>query len=308
MQSASFSETFPSLFGALTHFEQVIERPVLLLAAGWHHPYGVTLGEDAAMRWVNLLATLPEGELPPAVFLYARGCTPAFADTFRRAPTDVHATYVMGRPLGATTSVALHAHELVLLPGAGLGAADLVVSPQSVDLPDADLFRYALAGHDLLDELMPRRRAALALARERRSQELAERVLAATLAPRFDEESRARVMEIVEALSRKRLGHELALGVRELVALGLNVREPLDHQERAAALALAGACEDVFAVMARPRAKFDGGALDGEVEFELATGEPGALLATTRAAHYLELDTGSPHPDTGRLLGDWKIM
>lgn len=307
MSSLRFPDKFPDLHDALSRFEQVLSRPVLLLAAGWQEPYGVTLDEDAAMRWVNLLATLPECALPPAVFLYARGCTPAFADTLRRAHVDIHVTYVMGRTLGATTSVALRSRELVLLPGAGLGAADVIVSPQTVSAPDADLFRYAMAGHDLLDEHLARRRAVLALARERRAQELAERVLAATLAPHFDEASRARVMEVVEALSRSRLGDALGLGLRELVTLGLNVREPIDGEERAAALALAGACEDVFAVMTRPRAVFNGDSL-GEVEFELASGEPGALLATTHAAYFLELDTGSPDPDTGRLMGDWQSL
>ncbi len=307
MMPTSFDELFPQLHRALRDFEQILARPVIVLAAGWHAPYGVTLDEDAAMRWVNLLATLPDESLPPAVFLYARGCTPAFADTVRRALPDVHTTYVMGRTLGATTSVALRGRELVLLPGAGLGAGDVIVSPQPVGAPDADLFRYAVAGQDLLDEQPAQRRAALSLARERRQQELAERVLAATLAPHFDAASRARVVEVVEALSRQRLGRDLGLGLRELVALGLNVREPLSGEERASALALAGACEEKFAMMTRRRTMFSGDAL-GEVEFELATGEPGALMATLDRAYYLELDTGSPDPDTGRLMGDWQML
>lgn len=314
--SSSWQGKFAPIHRALTHLEEVLARPVVLLAAGWHDPYRVVLTEEASRRLIDLYMHLPEAEAVPIFFLYARGCTTAFTDALRRSQLPFHAAYVANRTLGATTAAALCARSLVLLPGAGLGACD------HVDLwaqPNASLLTtpaqiYQSLSHEerasVLDSEAPphTRHLILSLARARQEQALGERLLAAVLSSHhFDREQRDQVMELVEALSTRRLGESLALGTRELSALGVQARGPVESQELEAAMGLCAAIERQFAVSPRARKLFEDNEL-GEVEFELATGEPGALIASKERAHFFELDTGSPDPDSGLLAGSWSKL
>ena len=309
---ALFADQFEHLLQAMNRLEQVLSRPVLLLAAGWHEPYSVNLGEDAAKRLIDLYVRLPDSDALPVLFIYGRGCSVAFADMLRRSNLPLHASYVMGRTLGPTTSVALCSRSLVMLPGAGLGAADAVeVIEQDYRAPSAEQWRVMPAEYKsmlLSAECAPHTRRLLLSELDAMSrQNLAERLLAAVLSSHFDREQREQVLELVDALSLKRLGRELGLGVKELMMLGLNARGPVESDELEAALELARQIEAEFAVLPVERPLFQDTEL-GEVEFELATGEPGALLASTQYAYCYELDTGSPDPDSGMLRGAWKEL
>lgn len=299
----------------MARLEEVLARPVVLLTAAWHGPYRVVLAEEAARRLIDLYMHLPEADALPILFLYARGCTPSFADMLRRSQLPFHASYVANRTLGATTSAALCARSLVLLPGAGLGAADAsdLWAQEAGSLLTTSPHVYQSLSHEeralVLDpESAPHtKRLILSLARAKQEQGLCERLLAAVLATHFEREHREQVMELVEALSSRRLGESLALGTRELMALGINARGPVEPEELRAAMNLCTAIERQFAVTPRAKKLFDDNEL-GEVEFELATGEPGALIASLSQGHFYELDTGSPDPDSGLLAGEWSEL
>ena len=105
--SSSWQGKFSVIHRAMAHLEEVLARPIVLLTAAWHGPYRVVLAEEAARRLIDLYMHLPEADALPILFLYARGCTPGFADMLRRSQLPFHASYVANRTLGATTSAAL---------------------------------------------------------------------------------------------------------------------------------------------------------------------------------------------------------
>ena len=308
MTPAPLPRRFGAIHEALRALSEGLRGEAVLIVAGWHAPYDPWLGEEAARRVIELIEELDRAQ-PVELFLYARGLSASFADTLRRYGAPMARCHLLCRTLGASTAVALCAERLVLFAGAGLGAGD-VASPRrgAASALDLELYEHLKPGESIFDGEGALHGPLLALLHERRARAGAERALSAVLSRRFGREERERAEALYEALSWQRLGQELGLGAVELERLGVEAR----HVERGGVEALklkglAESCEAHFAVRPRRRSSFGENEL-GEIEFELAHGEPGAMLATRRSAHYLELDTGSPDPDTGRLVGAWEAF
>ena len=296
------SETTRSqVFEALARLEGQLERPVVLVAAGWLQERGVNLDGVAARLLADVLHQI-EGR--PALALLARGGRASFADGARRLLTahQVQTSCVLGELDGAASVLALCAPRLLLLAGTGLGSpgrgplgrGGVGLNPRVVELLEA--------GWAQLPE--PRRRQALQVAHQRlgrRELELAAHALVDQLASKRPPSAGV----LSEALSVDRLGDELALGAAELAELGVDASW-VSGEVAQAMWALREACEEHLSLKQRPRPRYtELVELGGEAEFEMATHEPGALLLSRQGGFVMELDTGSPDPDTGLLAGQW---
>lgn len=287
---------FEPVTSALEELSSALGASVVVVASSWRKGAQVNLDEAAL---VPLRAVLQGSAAPPrALFVMGRGGRVSFADGARRLLGQALTTsYVSGLTTGALTLSALCAPELVLGQGAGLGAFDVgplgpMVGRWSVELMPR------LMQLPLIASLEPERQAPVALGLAMQAQ---ERVIAghlcAMICPELDDSAMSQLMT-------HWLSDALGLDAAQLVALGLKARlaspeelRPLGHLEDALASLLR------LHEPAGPR--FVSSELVNEVEFEMATTEVGAIIATAQTAWIYELDTGRPDPDTGLFDGVW---
>lgn len=109
----------------------------------------------------------------------------------------------------------------------------------------------------------------------------------------------------VGRLSRHRLGEGQGLLADELAELGSRAR-PLDGPDDEAAWELFASYEEALGLRDAPTRRYRESDVGDEVEWEFATGVPGAFVETREASTTFLLDTGRPDPDTGRLTGSWR--
>jgi hypothetical protein len=300
----TYAQDMTPIFDSLAALDAQRGYPHIAIAASWFVPRSHDLDEHAARIFLDVLEhTLAVGEgAEVGLVLMFRGGFAVFADSVRRslAPLMVKSACLLTSVTGAATPIALLAQELELAMGAGLGSAATGTigpvppawAPEFVDGDREDLFSRE----------EPERRRMLAMARERRERELLSNALALSFGfSGIDEDQRE---ALISALGFRGLGAQLALGARELEALGVSARW-IDGDARATTRRLALALEDLLGLKKEPAPAYTASGIGTEVEFEMASGEPGAVIASSERAWLLELDTGRPDPDTGLYQGDW---
>lgn len=277
-------------------------HPFLLIASSASSPRSHDLDAAGAQVALEMVRRMPRGEL--GLVLLCRGGHALFADTLRRALSchEVKTALLLGRVDGAGAVLSMLAKHLVLAPGSGLGspasgpvgALAGAWSPEIMEHVSEDLFA--------LDEVD--RRRVLSLARQHHAQLMLQRAMNMALAARAMSGWGEQLEQLAASLSLEELGGQLALGAQELGALGVSARWT-SPQEDELVRGVSEEVEDFLGLKTRPPAAYTASGIGSEVEFEMATGEPGALIATAQSAHVLELDTGRPDPDTGVYQGDW---
>lgn len=291
-------DDFADLHAALVRLEEIAGHPVVLVASGWRGPKGVNFDLDA-VRVLRDITRSVQGA-PFSLFVMGRGGMASFADGARRlfSGQDVQRCYVADFVRGAASVITLMAKEIVLMPGAGVGAPGAGPLGPGLPIVSEDVVRRA--PHDLFGYEEQDRRELLGLAQQRAAREHLQTALNVMATVRLGGKDAS---GLSNALSAARLGDGMALGARELDALGVSARVTSEGEE-GACWELLRACEAVLELELEPAKPYTLLA-DGEVEFELATGKPGGLIATSRSVGVFELDTGSPDPDTGLYEGGW---
>lgn len=112
--------------------------------------------------------------------------------------------------------------------------------------------------------------------------------------------------ESTAELSFQRLGASTGLDSSELSELGLDAR-PLESRADEAAWALFQAYEQALGLREAPGHRYQESDVGDEVEWEFATGIPGAFVESAAKSTAFLLDTGKPDPDTGRFDGAWQL-
>ena len=302
----TYAQDMSPIFDSLAALDAQRGYSHIAIAASWFVPRSHDLDEHAARVFLDVLEDVLSrqegGAGEVGLVLMFRGGFAVFADSVRRAlaPLTVKSASLLTSVTGAATPIALLAQKLELAMGAGLGSAATGTigpvspawNPELVDVLGKDLFA--------LEE--SERRRMLGLERERRERELLSNALALSFGfSNIDEDQRE---ALISALGFEGLGAQLALGARELEALGVQARW-LEGDARATSRVLAHALEDLLGLKKEPAPAYTASGIGTEVEFEMATGEPGAVIASSERAWLLELDTGRPDPDTGLYQGDW---
>lgn len=109
-----------------------------------------------------------------------------------------------------------------------------------------------------------------------------------------------------DGLSTSRLGQGQGLLANELAQIGAQSRS-LDGADDDAAWNLFAAYEQSLGLRGSPRHRYSESDVGDEVEWEFATGVPGAFVESASASSVFVLDTGRPDPDSGRLFGNWRV-
>lgn len=282
---------------ALEELSSALGASVVVVASSWRKGAQVNLDESAlvALRAVLERTTAAQAR---ALFVMGRGGRAGFADGVRRLFGEALATsYVGGLTTGALTLSALCAQEVVLGQGAGLGAFDVGPLGPMVGRWSVDLLPR-LTQLPLIASLEPERQAPVALGLAMQAQErMIAGHLCSMICPELDDRAMSQLMS-------HWLGDSLGLDVAQLLELGLKVRASSADERR-----LCGRLEQELAsllLLHEPTGpRFVASELANEVEFEMATTEVGAVIASAEAAWIYELDTGRPDPDTGLFDGAW---
>lgn len=276
---------------AIRAFERVTDTRVLVLASQWKDARAVDLDEDA-LRFVDDLLADDASNAPLCVWCVGRGGHLGFADGIRRRLPEHAVVCVPEVTRGAMTLIALGASRLEMGPGAGLGAYDsgtLGKHPGAWSLQTLEHLDRALMAQ-LDAESAPR--IALRLAHD-----ASGRAHARTLATLMVEPP------VMAALGVSALGSELALGARSLKALGIEAGQTSGWRDAFGSLWRAIIQSLELHAPVEARAKLDD--LMGEIEFDLTSTYPGALIGMGHKAWMLQLDAGLPDPDSGMLKGHW---
>ena len=280
------------LHHALDAFERASQTRVLVVAANWRGDRAVDLDEDALHLVDELMRARAESGAPLCVWCVGRGGRLGFADGMRRRlPKDAIAC-VPDVTRGALTLVALGATRLELGLAAGLGAYD---SGTLGRLPGVwSLQTLPYVDRPLMAQLDPEHASRVVLK------------LAQDASRRAQARACAHLMvnpQVADALSADALGDELALGTSALSQLGLQATRTPQWREAFDDLWDA-ICEHLgLRDSVESRAQQD--VLMGEIEFDLTSTYPGALLAMAHKSWTLQLDAGLPDPDSGMLKGQW---
>lgn len=290
-------EQAKALTDALEVASSAFGLSAVVIASSWRPGAQVNLDDAAAVALKEVLtrAGWPE---QVCLILVGQGGTVGFADAaVRLLQGSIKATYLSELTSGALSLLSLSSPQLTLLRGAGLGAYDAGrLGAQRGQWSHELLAHWPDAA--LLSYLEPERRAQVGLSLAAQGH---ERVMAQQLALGLLAGKDARALE---ALSISTLGRSRGLGVGALGALGFDAK----HATAEAIAALGPAIAEIEALLSlgRPMApRYTQSELIDEVEFELATTTPGALIACAKCAMILELDTGRPDPDSGLLDGQW---
>lgn len=281
-----------SLQDAIDSFERVTQTRVLVLASHWRGDRAVDLDDDALHLVDDLLATHPSPQVPLCVWCVGRGGRLEFADGIRRRLPQGSVVCVPDVTRGAMTLIALAAARLELGPGAGLGAYDSgtlgrfpgVWSLQTLDHVDRALMAQLDA------ESSSRIVLRLALDASRRAQ---ARAMARLMVDQ----------PALDALGVNALGDELALGERSLQSLGMDATQTSSWS--AAFFEVWTAIAEALELHAAVESRAQADDLMGEIEFDLTSTYPGALIGMSHKMWTLQLDAGLPDPDSGMLKGHW---
>ena len=300
----SYSQDIQPIREQLAALDEQRGYPHIAIASSWFAPRSHDLDEHAARVFLDVLEHIEEARAAEEVglVLMCRGGFASFADSARRAlaPLKVASASLLTTVSGAATPLAMLAGRLMLAPGAGLGAAATgpvgpvapAWEPDIIEEHEQELFA--------LED--PSRRRFLSIERVKRERELLSNALALSFG--FSSVGEEQRETLINALSYEGLGGQLALGARELSALGVDAHW-LSGDARATSRALAHGLEDLLGLRKEPAPAYTASGIGTEVEFEMATGEPGAVIASSERVWLLELDTGRPDPDTGLYHGDW---
>lgn len=286
---------------ALEALAAALGREVVVIASSWRSDTAVNLDRDAARVVMDVLATIKPDDRLALVLMGERGHA-AFADDVRRVLAALELdplVCVPWRVSGALTMVALCGEEIVLSPGASLGAHDVG--------------EWMVGGEEALSELaawwpaaagrLPEEPVGLGwqMARRARQQAQCHEVLSTVLARRPG----VHPGQVADRLGVGRLGAQLGLGAHELVELSVAARVA-SARERGPLWSLFRALEDALGLREPEHVRYVETGLGDEVEFELAQDLPGALILSSRRAYLRLLDSGSPDADTGMLRGRWE--
>lgn len=286
---------------ALDALEVVVGREVVVIASSWRADTAVNLDREAARVVMDVLATVRPDDRLALVLVGERGHA-AFADDVRRVLAALELdplVLVPWRVSGALTMVALCGEEVVMSPGASLGAHDVG--------------EWTVGGEDAPSELaawwpaaagaLPEEPVGLGwqMARRARQQAQCHEVLSAVLSSRPG----VHPGQVAERLGVRRLGAQLGLGASDLVEISVAARSA-SARERGALWSLFRAVEDVLKMREQEHVRFVETGLGEEVEFEPAQDLPGALILSSRRAYLRVLDSGSPDADTGLYRGRWE--
>lgn len=285
----------------VSQLENSLGVPTVAFFANWTGEYSVDADEEAGRLLTKMVVDRLRSESSDALALVlgSRGGYPAFADALLRTVRHLEVELRVVIPCrvdGAAGLVSLGADEIILHPGAGVGAVDsgLCVVPK---VPiDASLFEHC--------PMEPEEFAAL---------DPSEEVEMARLTyDRFvRHEQRRMAQRLVSAGGEAQLiedwvGRGGTVAHDELLDCGVEVRiAPVPLAEQLEELCeWAGRALHLFR---RPDERFEfSGELADEVEFEPATEVAAAAIVTVDRAWLHKLDTGSPDPHAPRLLGEWQ--
>jgi hypothetical protein len=285
---------------ALDALAVVVGREVVVIASSWRADTAVNLDREASRVLMDVLATVKPDDRLAMVLVGERGQA-AFADDVRRlleALSLEPLVCVPWRVSGALTMVALCGEEIVLSPGASVGAHDVGEWTASGDDAPSELAAWwPAAARPLPEEPVG---LGWQMARRARQQAQCHEVLSSVLATRPG----AHPGQVADRLSVRRLGADLGLGARELVELSLAARVA-SVKERGALWSLFRAVEDALGMRKPERVRYVETGVSDEVEFEPAEDLPGALILSARRAYMHVLDSGSPDADTGLYRGQW---
>jgi hypothetical protein len=307
----------------LAELSDEIGMPVIAVANGWCGNNVVNLGEEGARAFIEVLdaelAAQPETSAdapePVALFLVGRGGYPAFADGVWRALTGrgLEVTAIVPHRVdGALSLLALSSQHRLMHPYGALGAYDRRPLGRLEAKLDADVVRGlaglaeggmaegGLAGAGVAKLGLDDVTSLSQIAGERRyaqlSRHLMKRMLGGTesgLGARVERD-----------LCADLLGADLALSANELDKLGL-VTAVAEGRSSELVWQLYRAYERELEVLEVAMPRFTQSQVADEVEFAPATGLTGAVIEGVHDQLIFELDTGSPHPDTGMLKGEW---
>ncbi|GEM_PF-4013466 len=271
------------MFKLIEKLEQALDTNILLIASASRPDIAVDLNELAA-RYVRGLCQ--EGE-KYTILLFGGGGELGFADSIKRSLGE-YEVLIGDRISGSFVLLALCSSKMKMSKHAAIGAFDsgLFWTPPSMidalvydDIP-------ALGGLNTEhDPTMPGRVAQVKSFRRRAN------VWLENNAPEFDR----------DALTCFKLGLDTGLSSEQIADLGLSsalfhgntLREIMKHLD----LELGNT--------ALPLSRYSESDLADEVEFEFASEVPGAFISTSKAGFVYLLDTGNPHPDSGRYVGGW---
>lgn len=276
----------------LEQIQNAYGAPAMLVAASSRDDLATDLDGSAARAFIDVFAPLDSPDELTLV-VDARGGRTAFADTVirtvRATGTSLHVV-IPATSTGVSTLLAFAADRVTLHHYAGLGAYD--VGPMRVDVEQVDHQLWddipALGGIDYEHDPQLPVRLADGLRERRLSRELARRLAA------------SRDLDI-DALSVEHLGDRLALGASELVEAGL----PAEDSGESLLWEMTLAVEELLGSLETPPPRYTESDLGDEVEFEPAMGLPVALVESVERSLQYVLDTGRPHPKTGRYQGHW---
>ncbi|MEM1349557.1 MAG: hypothetical protein AAGI01_13425 [Myxococcota bacterium] len=274
-----------------------LERPVVVVAAGWRAEAAVNLDGDAARCLTDVLRAAADN---PVLALLGEGGRVAFADHARRMLRAAGVTaLLLERARGVFALTALACAHRWFARGAGLGAPDAGPLGRQAGPVDLDVHEALGAlGLHAKDAEEHKRHVALGHAWVERAQ--CRQVLRAIAASQGWDVDR-----LLRGAGASGLGRALALDHAELTELGAT-SSALDAEHEEAAWALYEALENTLGLRAKPAPRYTESVLGDEVEFEMASEQIGAVMSCDGCAFVFEQDTGRPHPDTNVFMGDWR--
>lgn len=240
-----------------------------------------------------------------AVLVVGEGGLPCFAEGVARSLLAFWKGFdviVATRTRGTASLLAIKAERVLLHPLGGIGACDAGpilpgnarIQPQLWDdIP-------AMGGVDISHEYgLPGRLS------WHRHQCRMGRMLAERWGNQLSERTGKDLTKgILNGLSQYELGTSLSLGVEELKGLGLDAAL-LTPSAQTLVWQLFRQFEGELELLRTPAPRYSASDLGDEVEFEPAMQwVAGAIESTIARANY-EVDSGSPHPESGVLKGEW---